>query len=178
MNKATNDIILRIPEPEDIDTLVQWENSTQVWHAGTTNIPYSRFAMEQFVMDAQHNAFDKKQVRFMIDLLSAQYHTIGTVDLFDINALHRRAAIGILIISEYRNKGYAKQALQKIEKYAFHDLWLQQIYARILEDNQTSIQLFTSEGFVQTGTKKAWIKTPNKYIDEIFMQKLNPAYHG
>lgn len=177
MNKVNGEIVLRVPEPLDINTLVEWENNTEVWHAGTTNIPYSRFAMEQFVMDTQNNAFEKKQVRFMIDLISSK-KTIGTVDLFDVNALHRRAAVGILITNEYRNKGYAKQALQKIEKYAFHDLWLQQIYARILGDNMVSIQLFTSEGFVQTGTKKAWIKTPDKYIDEIFMQKLNPAYHG
>ncbi|MGM0611948.1 MAG: GNAT family N-acetyltransferase, partial [Bacteroidota bacterium] len=69
-------------------------------------------------------------------------------------------------------------ALQLIEQYAFHSLWLQQIYANIQADNSISIELFKKAGFKHNGIKKAWIKTPKNFLDEFFMQKLNPEYHG
>ncbi|MGM0647544.1 MAG: GNAT family N-acetyltransferase [Bacteroidota bacterium] len=176
MIRNSDSIRLRVPEPADIETLLQWENNQELWHAGQTNIPFSRFAMEQFILDSSNDAFEQKQVRFIIEE-TATKKSIGTVDLFDINALHRRAAVGIMIVKPYRKQGFAKAALEKIEDYAFHDLWLQQIYATLKSDNPESMQLFLSFGFEQTGTKKAWIKTPNRYLDELFMQKLNPYYH-
>ena len=177
MNKNNHNIKLRVPEPEDIETLVSWENDASIWHAGITTIPYSRFEVEQFILKNQNDAFQEKQVRFLITLASNN-KSIGTADLFDINALHRRAGIGIMIVKEYRNKGYAKEALQLIEEYAFKSLWLQQIYANIHANNSISIELFKTAGFDHNGTKKAWIRTPHNFLDELFMQKLNPEYHG
>ncbi|MFW6019744.1 MAG: GNAT family N-acetyltransferase [Bacteroidales bacterium] len=177
MSNNNHTIKLRVPEPEDIETLVNWENDTSIWHAGITTIPYSRFEVEQFILQNKNDAFQEKQVRFLITLAS-ENTSIGTADLFDINALHRRAGVGIMIVQEHRNKGYAKQALQLIEQYAFQSLWLQQIYANIHAANSISIDLFKAAGFNHNGTKKAWIKTPQRFMDEFFMQKLNPEYHG
>lgn len=176
MSKYHENISLRIPEPDDIETLMNWENDTSLWHAGITTIPYSKFDMEQFILQNQNNAFQEKQIRFIIT--SSDNKSIGTADLFDIDGFHRRAGVGIMITKEYRNKGYAQSALQQLEQYAFQTLWLQQIYANIRENNSQSIELFKVAGFEHTGTKKAWVKTPQDFIDEYFMQKLNPEYHG
>lgn len=176
--EAQQQIILRAPEPEDLDRLLKWENDSGIWQAGNVSMPISRFAMEQYIISAQEEAFKQEQIRFMIGLSGAEAaQTIGTADLFELNAFHRRAGVGIMIDREYRNRGYARQALEKLLEYAFDNLDLQQVFARIREDNPASIRLFRSTGFVQTGSFRAWLKTAGSYIDEIFMQNLNPTYH-
>ncbi|MFO8054444.1 MAG: GNAT family N-acetyltransferase [Bacteroidales bacterium] len=178
MNNTARHITLITPEPGHIDIMMKWENDPSHWKAGESNIPYSRHAMEQLLLEATQNAFEQKQLRFLIQLTGDNNNQlIGTADLFDINPLHRRAGTGILISKDFRKKGYAYLALEKLIYYAFHDLWLQQLYANILADNTGSIKLFEKAGFQKTGTKKAWIKTPDKYLNEEFYQLLNPAYH-
>ncbi len=174
----SNNVLLKVPEPEHTDILVKWENNPDIWHAGDSNIPCSRFAMEQFILQSQQDAFTQKQVRFMIELFAdGKQIPVGTADLYDINAYNRRAGVGIMLIKEYRKKGYAADALGRLVGYAFDDLGLQQVYARIKEDNSSSIKLFRKLGFEQTGTLRAWHKTARSYEDEFFMQKLNPEYH-
>lgn len=169
-------ITLRIPEPHDIDNLLAWENDPEYWHAGRSTIPFSRFDMEQFILQNQNDAFQQQQVRFIIGQNSDNI-ALGCVDLFELDALNRRAGTGILISREFQNKGYAGESLQLIEKYAFEHLWLQQLFAEVREDNTQSLELFLKAGFQQSGIKKAWIRTPQGFLDEIFLQKFNPAYH-
>ena len=38
-------VLLRALEPEDLDMLYQIENNRQLWDVGTTNVPYSRYAL-------------------------------------------------------------------------------------------------------------------------------------
>lgn len=171
-------INLRIPEPSDVDILLEWENNPEYWHAGNTNIPFSRFAMEQFVLNSRNDAFSEKQIRFIIESKATQKpRNIGCADLFDLDALHRRGGVGILISKNYQKQGYANEALDLLIEYAFKKLWLQQLFAEIRQDNKESLELFLKIGFEQTGIKKAWLKTPDHYINEVFLQKLNPAYH-
>ena len=52
---------------------------------------------------------------------------IGAVDLFEYDAIHRRAGIGIIIENEYRKNGFALQAIEMICEYAFSHLNLYQV---------------------------------------------------
>ena len=60
-------LLLRAPEPSDIDIIFRWENDTTIWHLGNTLAPYSRFAIEQFVLNTDNDIFAAKQLRLMID---------------------------------------------------------------------------------------------------------------
>ena len=69
-------------------------------------------------------------------------------------------------------KGYAKVALALIEDVAFGPLQLHQLYAGVGEDNTTSIQLFQSMGYEQTGLKKDWNFHNKVYHNELIFQKI------
>ncbi|HEX2976459.1 MAG TPA: GNAT family N-acetyltransferase, partial [Bacteroidales bacterium] len=100
--------------------------------------------------------------------------TIGTIDLFDFDAFHKRAGIGILIDADYRKKGYASMALKCLIGYCFKTLGLHQLYCNILENNCESIELFGKQGFTRIGIKKDWIKSAEGYINEHMFQLINP----
>ena len=42
-------IRLRAIEPEDLDLLYLIENDTRLWNVGTTNVPYSRYTLHDYI---------------------------------------------------------------------------------------------------------------------------------
>ncbi|MBK7029669.1 MAG: GNAT family N-acetyltransferase [Bacteroidales bacterium] len=169
-------ISLRAPEPADIDTLYKWENDPTIWHLGNTLSPYSRFEIEQFVLNSSHDIYSSKQLRFMIDCLdsSTKQETVGSVDLFDFDPHHRRAGIGILIDEKYRKNGFATEALELLSAYCFNTLNLHQLYCNIENTNQDSIRLFTRLGYKTCGLRKQWLLRNQEWTDELMLQLINP----
>ncbi len=134
-----NDILsLRTPEPEDLEALYRWENDTDVWKYGSAISPYSKYILRQYIENAQTDIFESKQLRFMI-VLNQSKSTVGTIDLYDFDALNSRCGGGIYIDSEWRNNGYAVQAMHILEKYVFSFLKINQLYAVIPVSNNASL---------------------------------------
>lgn len=168
-------ILLRAPEPSDIDIIFHWENDTRIWHLGSTLAPYSRFAIEQYVLNTDNDIFASKQLRLMIDwhTQGSDLKTIGTIDLYDFDPFHKRAGIGILIDESYRSRGFATEALSLLIDYCFTTLNLHQLFCTIEESNEKSIRLFTKAGFKQCGNKKEWLFRDGKWTDELMYQFIN-----
>lgn len=172
------DIILRAPEPEDLELLYKWENNSSYWVHSNTITPFSKFTLKRYLENSHKTIFETGQVRFMIDLASGE-QTIGTIDIFEFDAFHSRAGVGILIAEEeYRRKGYASMALKCLTGYCFDTLHLHQLYCNILEDNCGSMDLFGKVGFTRIGIKKDWVKTSEGFLDEYMFQLINPAEPG
>lgn len=165
-------IKLRALEPEDLDLLSQIENNTNLWEISSTQTPYSRFVLKQYLENAHLDVYEAKQLRLVITD-KKNNTSLGLIDLFDFNPQHSRAGIGILILDKHQNKGYASDALQTLINYVFKQLGLHQLYANILSDNTTSIQLFKKFNFEEVGIKKEWIKVSGNYKDEILFQLIH-----
>ena len=163
---------LRTPEPEDLEFLYKWENDTDVWKYGAAISPYSKYILRQYIEDAQTDIFQSKQLRFMI-VLHENKTVIGTIDLYDFDAINSRCGVGIYIDKKWRKKGFAMQALSILENYAFNFLKTNQLYAIIPVNNKASLLLFQNSKFLQTGVLKQWISIEDKYEDAIVVQKIN-----
>lgn len=167
------DIVLRAVEPEDLEILYRWENSAVLWYHGNTLAPYSKLVLRQYINDSlEMDIYQSKQLRLMIDLVEEKF-TIGTIDLYDIDAHNRRAGIGILIDDDYRRRGFAKQALELMSNYAFDFLYLHQIYAYIAQSNTNSISLFEKAGYQSVGILKDWLQRGEEFEDVYLSQLLN-----
>lgn len=172
MNLKGEHIYLRALEPTDLDTLYKWENNPAIWTVSNTLAPFSKFVLEQYLVNAHEDIFTTKQIRLMICLLDNT--PIGTIELFDFDAHHNRVGIGIMIDETAENKGYATEALNLLGKYCFDVLMVKQVYCNISASNQKSLQLFTKLGFNQSGIKKQWNKiAPNTFEDEYILQLIS-----
>ena len=170
------DISLRAPEMSDLDQIQRWENESSLWHLSNTHLPFSRFSIEQYILNEQEDIFSKKQARFIIALLDenkGEKDVIGAIDLFDFDPKNRRAGIGILIDQNYREKGYASKALNLLVEYSFDILNLHQLYCSILSSNSSSLNLFKRQQFSIIGVKKEWVLLSNAWQDEYFLQLIN-----
>ncbi len=166
-------IMLRAPEPEDVDFLYQMENDNRLWHLSNTLTPFSRFDLEQYVLLQDKDLFSVKQARFIIVLKNEDHEPVGTVDLFDFEPQHQRAGVGIMVMEQYRNKGVATTALEVLIEYAFNHLGLHQLYCNIEEDNHLSLKLFQKTGFEICGKKIEWNRRGDRWINEYLLQLIN-----
>jgi len=168
------EIRLRALEPEDLELLYTWENNVSHWIISSTVTPFSKYTLKRYLENSHKDIYETGQLRLMIDHI-ADNTTIGTIDIFDFDPFHKRAGVGILIANEnYRRKGFATMALKCLIDYSFVTLQLHQLYCNILANNCESMELFKKSGFVQSGIKKDWIKTPDGYLDEYLFQLISP----
>lgn len=164
-------IHLRALEPKDLDFLEATENDTSFWEVSSTQVPFSRYILEQYIANSHIDIYTAKQLRLLI-AENKSNKPLGMIDLFDFNPQHKRAGVGILITRENQQKGYASEALELLIHYGFSSLNLHQLYANITSSNTSSLALFKKFNFETIGTKKEWIHSNNEFKDEVLLQLI------
>ncbi|MCL2650737.1 MAG: GNAT family N-acetyltransferase [Candidatus Azobacteroides sp.] len=164
-------LLLRALEPEDLDILYAWENNTELWKYGSTLMPYSKFALRDYLANSLHGIVYSRQLRLMA-VEKESLTAVGMVDLFDYDPIHQRAGVGILVDTPYRRKGYGAEILNLTADYAFHILHINQLYAHIPLSNTVSFNLLSKCGYEQSGVLKAWLKTATGFEDVHLMQLM------
>lgn len=162
-------IILRAPEPSDLDVLFRMENDEALWTVSCNVAPYSRRQLRTYIEESVHDLFAEHQVRFVIEADDA---VTGCVDLTDVDAVQSRAQVGIALLPEYRGKGLASAALNRVCDYAVRRLRLHQLTAYIPCENESSLKLFERAGFERSGLLKDWLWAGERYSDVVVLQKI------
>lgn len=159
---------LRAMEPEDLDMLYHIENDRSLWNVSATNVPYSRYALHNYIADAKNDIYIDGQVRLIIE--NEQQETVGVIDLVDFDPKHQRAEMGIIIMKAFRRQGYAQAAIEMLTDYSRNMLHLKQIYAVVDVDNEVSHHCLLSIGFTEGAILKEWIFCDGSYKDARVMQ--------
>lgn len=93
------------------------------------------------------------RVYFLVRTLSEK-RPCAYVFLSQIDPLHRRAYVGVIVDPEFRGKGVGTAAVKFIMEYACQHLNIRKLYAHILVSNVASLRLFKSVGFQEEGLLK------------------------
>lgn len=164
-------VFLRAMEPEDLEVMYAMENDPQMWDVTNFSVPYSRFALKQYMENSQCDMFADRQVRLMI-VCRKDDTVVGTVDITDFAPMHSRGEVGIVVRREYRGKGYAADALKLLCDYAFGFLHLKQLTAHVAADNEMSLHLFASCGFRRCGLLREWWRVGGLFKDVVLLQHI------
>lgn len=164
-------LTLRALEPTDLETLYRWENDTALWVVSDTVAPYSRESLWHYLRNYTGDIYAQRQLRLMITLTETGA-PVGTIDYLNFDPLNNRAELGLFISSEYRGKGYGRQALDLLTSYSRDHLGLRQLYVFIALDNSTCIHMFESYGYERVGVIKSWVKRGKAYNDVALLQML------
>lgn len=97
---------------------------------------------------------------------------IGCVDLYSYDPLNRRAAVGIMVASEHRRRGYALAMLHHLQELATSNYNLHTLYADIAAINTASLTLFHKAGYTECGRFREWLELDSHFIDNIRMQLI------
>ncbi|MBR6262629.1 MAG: GNAT family N-acetyltransferase [Prevotella sp.] len=159
---------LRALEPEDLDFLYTIENDEDLWEVGNTNVPYSKYAISNYLLTTQNDIYADKQLRLVLEDDSNK--PVGLIDLFNFSPSHLRADIGIAVVADVRNKGYGKEAVEWLVRYSKNVLHLHQLCAWVGAHNAYSLKLFHNAGFEQGARLKDWVFDGKHFDDVIVMQ--------
>jgi len=168
MNTKLPIVHLRAIEPEDLDMLYRIENDVKLWNVGITNVPYSRYALHDYVANASGDIYTDHQVRLIVE--NTEQQVVGIADIVDFDASNCRAEIGLVIEQPFRGQGYGYSAMRELERYALNVLHLHQLYAVIDVQNETCLQLFRQLGYRESASLKDWLFDGREYRDAIVMQ--------
>ena len=162
---------LRAPEPEDLDCMMQFENTPSLWEVGNATGPYSRFYLKQYIETNKNDIYADGQLRLMLE--TPDKEVAGIIDLFNFEPFHQRAEIGIVIAENFRCRGLGHLALSMLVEHAFQFLGMHQLYAHIDTTNEGSLHLFKRCGFTECGYLKDWMRTGKTYRDVVVLQLIN-----
>ncbi len=170
-------IRLRKLEPSDLPFLYQWENDSSAWADSDTHNPLSRSDLRAYIESTTGDIYRDGQLRLIIceDSPSAGCKedttsvTLGCIDLFDLDARNRKAAIGLYVAREARGRGVGHEAVRQLLCYAFDYLQLRMVYAVIGVHNISCTHVYKDLGFVPSAALKAWTLEG----DAVVWQKCN-----
>lgn len=166
-------VFLRALEPEDLETVYEWENDTDNWEVSNTTAPFSKHILQRFIETSSQDIYVNRQLRLMVGEV-ATGKTVGMVDVFDFDPSHRRAGVGILIAPDSRGRGYGLEAILLVKNYLFGVVRVHQIFCNIMSNNIYSMRLFQKAGFEVCGCKREWMLTDSGFVDEMMLQCFAP----
>lgn len=92
---------------------------------------------------------------------------VGTIHFNDTDAKNGVFDMGIKILQQYQQKGYAKDAYRVMLRYGFHELRFHKANADLLSINHASAKLHESLGFIKEGVRRKTVYTNGTYHDQL-----------
>lgn len=99
------------------------------------------------VVASQITSMDAGEARYWAVCLSRTGAAIGTCDMSDIDYHHGRAEVGFAFHRSHWGSGYAFEAMSAILPYAFNEMNLERLGARLHAGNHASRRLLERLGF-------------------------------
>lgn len=171
MNQPDVKVLLRAPEPDDIDFLYRLENERDSTANGCATAPISRLQIYDYIENYNADAFGSGELR-LIAVDAATGERVGAVDLTDFSPRHQRAYVGIAVDASLRRRGYGRAAISATCIYAADTLGIHTLAAVVASDNKASLALFATCGFRGCGRLRSWVRRGRRYVDAQILQRM------
>jgi diamine N-acetyltransferase len=125
--------------------------------------------------------FDKHLERDEVTwfVIEADGKIIGDAGLHDLDRRHGTAALGISIYDhEYLGKGYGRDAIRTLLKWAFDIQNWRRIWLTTNATNERAIRSYLACGFVEEGRLRQHIHYHGEYVDLVQMGLLRSEWEA
>lgn len=169
MNIKGEKVVLRAIEPQDNPTLLKIINDDETeYMIGGWSFPVSQKKQEEWTNGIGD---ERNTLRCAIDDNGT---AVGVAMLTDIDYKNGNAEVHIkLAVDNVRGKGYGTDALSAIVSYAFRELRLKCVYARVSLHNLASQGLFKKCGFEEEGILRYRLFKRGEYVNVMSFSVIN-----
>jgi RimJ/RimL family protein N-acetyltransferase len=144
-------VVLRAPEPEDLERCYVWMNDREVTRFTTMRFPISRGAELKWLQQDRDPA---QVVELAIESLEGEH--IGNCGLMRVDHLCRSAELGIVIGDKnYWARGYGTDAVLTLCGFGFAEMNLNRIELHVYDYNSRGIACYEKCGFSHEGRRRA-----------------------
>lgn len=155
---------------EDTDMLVGWRNSDEV---RPYFIDQNLFTTESHTKWLDNYVFTKKVYQFIVYDKNNDV-PFGCAYLRDVDMKNKKAEYGTFIGKrEYKGKGLGTQMALITSEYAFNELMLHKVFARVFASNVASQNSFIKAGFEKEAYLKDEVIINGEYRDIVLFGKIS-----
>ena len=155
---------LRTIEEEDIEFLRDTINDPDVREGLTTVYPINAEQEREYFEERISNREDVN-LAICTNPESGDGEIIGTIGLHDLDQRAGNCEIGIWLASEFHGRGYGTEASRLLTDYAFRELRIHRVQARVLATNEASARVWEKLGFAEEGVHRDEAFTGGEYVD-------------
>ena len=170
-------IRLRSLQIEDAEKKLAEYNDTQArsWLEAGMELPQiSLEAYREGLKDMCDFKDTSRMTAFTIETLEGE--AAGWINMFGPNMRNGTFSIGISVYREYRQNGYAAEAMRVLMRYGFYQLRSQKCDSVCLDGNEGSIRLHEKLGFIREGRKRRAVYLNGEFVDEILWGVLKEEF--
>lgn len=164
---------LRFPDAEVIENFAKDKRITK--YTFVVPPPFTKKKVASFIRKLKEEEKKKLAYPFVIEFLENE-KLIGMIELLKINKKNKSAEIGFWLAKNYQGKGLAKESLDLILKFAFKELMLERIEARVLSKNKPAQKLLELSGFKLEGRLKKKTYFKNQWFDDLIYAILKKDF--
>lgn len=136
----------------------------------------TEFQRQQKIFEKGYESYNRSMMNFQLVEKESQ-KIIGNCGFHTWNPQHCRAEIGYAINSdEFKNKGFMKEALEKIIEFGFNKMKLNRIEAVIDPNNIPSKRLLQHFGFQKEGVMRGHYLVGNIFEDSTLYSLLKNEF--
>jgi len=168
-----NNIFIRGVNENDLDIIMEWRNKQEIMKCF--------FNRNKLTSEGQINWYSKyvnDVTDHMFMIITNDNIPIGTMALYHIDDTTSKAEYGRALIAAegFQGKGFAKEALNLILRYAFDTLKLNRVFLEVFSDNTQAIKLYERCGFITEGLQREHFYDGSQFRDVLVMGILKREY--
>lgn len=168
--------ILRAIHPEDIDRYAEFRNDVELELLTSVGPPLPRPHDVIRAEVERHLANPGPDVWFAIE---TQSDFLGQCRLFHVDEFARSCELAISIgHRDYQNRGFGRDAIKLLTKYAFRLLNMNRVWAQVPATNQRALRCFTACDFLEEGRLRQHIWRDGNYDDIVQLAILRDEWNG
>lgn len=159
---------LRAIERSDLPRIWEFHNDLELEYLRRSEPPTPQsLARLQAQFDAEAARGGRDGTWFGIEADGA---LIGEIGLLEFQLAARTASLGIAIGDrEYWCRGYGRDAIRTLLRYAFLHQNLRRVWLSVAGDNERAIRAYRACGFIEEGRLREHEWCNGKYVDLVFM---------
>lgn len=170
MNLVGEKVVLRALEAKDGNLLLDMINDPTIeYMLGGWSFPVSPEAQQSWI----NNLLNEKNTLRCVICGVEDGKSVGVIMLTDIDWKNGNAEIHIKLDKSARGKGFASDAVRTITRYAFEELRMHLIYAKVNDFNTASKTLFEKCGFVAEGILRHRVFKKGRFEDVAVYSVIN-----
>lgn len=134
------------------------------------------FDRQKKIHQQGYQSYNRKMLNFQI-VEKQSSAIIGNCGFHTWNPQHHRAEIGYALnADEFKNKGFMKEAVEKVLEFGFEEMQLNRIEALIDENNIPSKKLLDYFGFTREGNLRGHYLVDGIFEDSVLYSLLQSEY--
>jgi RimJ/RimL family protein N-acetyltransferase len=162
---------LRAIERSDLRKL--WELRNDAAIESISNGPPTPCSMAEMEAWFDRRAADKDFQPFAIE---AEGELVGQCNIRSVDAVNRRAEVGISLLAEHIGEGYGSDAMRILLDYAFRHLNLHKVCLDTLAVNEPALRTYRAVGFVEEGRLRQHEWYDGGWVDLVLMSVLRDEW--